>query len=70
MTPLPRDGYRIGVPISGVWRELLNTDAADYGGGNIGNGGTVWTQASPCHGFAESLSLTVPPLATLFLQPE
>jgi 1,4-alpha-glucan branching enzyme len=70
MTPVPRHGYRIGVPIAGAWREVVNTDAADYGGSNTGNGGTVWTEPVPSHGYEVSLLLTLPPLATLLLQPE
>ena len=40
-TPMPRHGYRVGVPRGGAWREIVNTDAASYGGSNIGNGGEV-----------------------------
>jgi 1,4-alpha-glucan branching enzyme len=67
MTPVPRQGYDIGVPRSGYWRELLNTDAEIYGGSNMGNVGGVNAQAKPMHGEAQSLCLTLPPLATLFL---
>jgi 1,4-alpha-glucan branching enzyme len=69
MTPVPRTGYRIGVPRAGVWEELLNTDTALYGGSGIGNGGTVATAPVQSHGEAQSLELTLPPLATLFLRP-
>ncbi|WP_137924774.1 1,4-alpha-glucan branching protein GlgB [Cupriavidus sp. 2SB] len=69
MTPVPREGYRLGVPCAGVWEESLNTDAAIYGGSNVGNGGRVSTDASPSHGQAHSLALTLPPLATLILRP-
>lgn len=68
MTPVPRHGYRVGAPLAGCWRERLNTDAACYGGSNVGNGGTVMTEARPSHGQPASLSLTLPPLATLVLQ--
>ncbi len=54
MTPVPRSGYGIGVPRPGRWRELLNTDAASYGGSNIGNGGTVETVPVQRHGEAQS----------------
>ncbi len=68
-TPVPRHGYRIGVPRGGFWRELLNTDAAVYGGGNLGNGGGVRAEDRAAHGHGQSLLLTLPPLATLFLVP-
>ena len=67
-TPEPRHDYRIGVPHDGAWREVLNTDAAENGGSNLGNGRAVHTDAIASHGFAASLSLTLPPLATLILQ--
>ncbi len=60
MTPVPRAGYRVPVSHDGIWRELLNTDAEIYGGGNVGNGG----QAEARDG---ALVLTLPPLATLVL---
>ena len=50
MTPVPRHDYRIGVPQPGVWREILNTDSAFYGGSNVGNAGAVHTVDSPAHG--------------------
>jgi len=65
MTPVPRHGYRLGVPFAGCWRERLNTDAACYGGSNVGNGGAVLAQAEPSHG--QPASLTLPPLATLVM---
>ena len=67
-TPVPRERYRLGVPEAGWYHELLNSDAAIYGGGNVGNGGGVATEPVPAHGFAQSLSLTVPPLGCLFLK--
>ncbi|MBC7800736.1 MAG: 1,4-alpha-glucan branching protein GlgB [Gemmatimonadaceae bacterium] len=67
-TPVPRHAYRVGVPHAGAWREVLNTDAARYGGSNIGNGGGVAADDEPSHGFPASLSLTLPPLATLIFQ--
>jgi 1,4-alpha-glucan branching enzyme len=69
-TPLPRYNYRIGVPLGGRWRERLNSDAEIYGGSNLGNGGVIATESVPIHGFEQSLSLTLPPLATVWLQPE
>ena len=70
MTPEVRRGYRIGAPEAGEWREILNTDAEIYGGGNIGNAGAVRTAPHPCHGRAQSLELTLPPLAGVFLKYE
>ena len=64
MTPVPRSGYGIGVPRPGHWRELLNTDATCYGGSDMGNGGMVETVPVQRHGEAQSLELTLPPLAT------
>ena len=69
-TPVPRPGYAIGVPRPGPWRELLNSDAEIYGGSNMGNDGLVHTTPTQHHGEAQSLELTLPPLATLFLAPE
>ena len=67
-TPIPREGYRIGVPLPGFYREAVNTDAADYGGSNMGNGGGVTAAGAESHGHAYSLNLTIPPLATLILE--
>ncbi|MBJ6125950.1 1,4-alpha-glucan branching protein GlgB [Microvirga splendida] len=66
-TPVPRESYRIGVPLPGLYREAVNTDAALYGGSNTGNLGGVVAEASPSHGQPCSLTLTIPPLATLIL---
>ena len=65
-TPVPRQGYRVGAPRCGYWRELLNSDAAEYGGSGIGNGGGVEAEAAPMHGRPCSLILTLPPLSVLF----
>lgn len=67
LTPVPRFNYRIGVPYSGCWRERINTDAACYGGSNLGNWGGVESESVPSHGQSQSLRITLPPLATLFL---
>ena len=67
-TPEVRYGYRIGLPSSGRWREALNTDSAVYGGSNVGNMGAVFAEPQPAHGLIASASLTLPPLATLFLE--
>jgi 1,4-alpha-glucan branching enzyme len=70
MTPVPRPGYRVGLPRSGFWREMLNTDAALYAGSNLGNFGGVATEEIPAHGRAHSLALLLPPLAALVLKHE
>ena len=67
-TPVPRYNYRIGAPNGGVWRELLNSDAREYGGSGQGNLGAVKALPIPSHNFPYSLSLTLPPLATIFLK--
>jgi 1,4-alpha-glucan branching enzyme len=67
-TPIPRVGYRVGVPEGGYWRELLNSDALEYGGTGVGNLGGVNAEAEPAHGRPYSLKLTLPPLAALFLK--
>jgi len=67
-TPVPRQQYRVGVPEPGWYVERLNSDAAIYGGGNIGNGGGVATEPVAAHGFDQSLRLTIPPLACLILK--
>ncbi|MBM4124116.1 MAG: 1,4-alpha-glucan branching protein GlgB [Nitrospira sp.] len=67
-TPVPRHGYRVGVPEPGWYQELLNSDAAHYGGSNQGNGGGIQADQTPCHGLPYSLSITLPPLGFLFLK--
>jgi 1,4-alpha-glucan branching enzyme len=62
-----RRDYRIKVPTAGRWREVFNSDAAIYGGTNVGNAGTV--VAAPTSSGGE-LRLTLPPLAGLMLVPE
>ena len=70
LTPEPRFGYRVGVPAHGWWREVLNTDAVSYGGSGLGNNGRAHADSVPAHGHPASLTLTLPPLATIFLMPE
>ena len=67
-TPVVRTDYGIGVPRAGHWRELVNTDASCYGGANLGNAGGADTVPVRRHGEAQSLELTLPPLATLYLR--
>jgi 1,4-alpha-glucan branching enzyme len=68
MTPVPRYNYGVGVPRSGRWLELINTDATEYGGSGIGNNGSVRTVPMQRHGEAQSLELTLPPLATVYFR--
>ena len=68
-TPVPRHGYRVGVPAHGSYEEVLNSDADVYGGSNIGNQGRVIADAIAAHGQPSSLSLTVPPLGFVLLKP-
>jgi 1,4-alpha-glucan branching enzyme len=68
-TPVPREGYRMGVPRAGRWRERLNSDAGDYGGSGLGNLGALDTEAIAAHGQPHSLSLRLPPLAVVMLTP-
>jgi len=67
-TPIPRFNYRVGVPRDGVWREILNTDAEEYGGSGHGNLGGIKATEIPFHGRPYSLSLTLPPLGALYLK--
>lgn len=62
-TPVPREGYRVGVPCGGFWREVLNSDATVYGGSGMGNRGGMEAETIPCHNLPCSLPLTLPPLA-------
>ncbi len=66
-TPMPRTSYRVGVPRPGFYREAVNTDASGYGGSNVGNYGGAHSEDVPAHGEAQSIVLTLPPLATLIL---
>ncbi|MCP1313422.1 MULTISPECIES: 1,4-alpha-glucan branching protein GlgB [unclassified Halomonas] len=70
LTPVPRHGYRLGVPRAGTWVERLNSDAECYGGANLGNLGAITATDAPLHGQSASLSLTLPPLGVLVLTPE
>jgi len=68
-TPTTHSKYRIGVPQPGFWKELLNSDATEYGGSGQGNLGGKEATPIPLHGRPYSLSITLPPLATVFLKP-
>ncbi len=61
-TPVPRFGYRVGVPRLGFWKEILNSDSTQYGGGGIGNCGGMEAEAIECHNMPCSLQLSLPPL--------
>ena len=67
-TPVVRANYRVGVPRGGFWREVLNSDAAIYGGSGQGNLGGIEAAPVPAHGRYHSLSLTLPPLGVIFLK--
>jgi 1,4-alpha-glucan branching enzyme len=71
LTPVPRHGYRIGVPLAGLWSEILNTDAEIYGGSGVGNLGGVGTgpRAVPHRGAPHSIEVSLPPLAAIVLKP-
>jgi len=70
LSPVPREGYRVGLPRGGRWLEVLNTDAHEYAGSGMGNDGAVDAEAHPFHGQEQSTVLTLPPLAVLWLTPE
>ena len=69
-TPVPRTNYRVGVPRGGYWRELINSDAAEYGGSGMGNLGGVEATPMPYEEYSHSLTLTLPPLAALVFKPQ
>ncbi|MGB8326994.1 MAG: 1,4-alpha-glucan branching protein GlgB [Steroidobacteraceae bacterium] len=69
-TPVPRHGYRLGVPRPGRYRELLNSDSEYYGGSNVGNIAFVEANAEPALGYPWSISVTLPPLAGVMLAPD
>ena len=65
-TPVPRHGYRLGVPTAGEWKELLNGDNVRYGGSGVLNEGAIVAEGVPSHGFNNSIQITVPPLTGVF----
>jgi 1,4-alpha-glucan branching enzyme len=67
-TPVPREDYRLGVPVGGTWREVANSDAEEYGGSGVGNLGAVDAEEVESHGRPFSLSLTLPPLGVVMLE--
>jgi len=70
LTPVPRFGYRIGVPYTPYYWEEINSDSEWYGGSNLGNLGQIRTEPMPFHSYAQSLLITLPPLSCLILRPE
>jgi len=69
-TPIVRQNYRVGVPSGGPWKEVLNSDAKEYGGSGEGNGDILEAASVPFHGMDYSLSLTLPPLSILIIRKE
>jgi 1,4-alpha-glucan branching enzyme len=69
-TPVVRHGYRVGVPESGFWKEIFNSDSAAYGGTNVGNYPGCETLGSGHHDRPDSISIKMPPLATVIFQLE
>jgi len=65
MTPMPREGYRIGVPHAGFYKEVLNSDAAEYGGSGVGNLGGILAETTPWHGLPHSILVKMPPLGAI-----
>lgn len=66
--PVKRDGYRIGVPFAGHYKEVFNTDDSDFGGTGVGTPDSVPTETIPMHGYTQSIELTIPPMAAIFLE--
>jgi len=68
LSPVPRGGYRIGLPSGGTWFEVLNTDAPEFWGSGVVNG-AVEADGPPWHGLEHSTQVTLPPLAVIWLEP-
>jgi len=68
-SPVPRDRHRIGLPLSGLWREVLNTDSSHFGGSGVGNPGDIEATETPWRDQPHSAELTLPPLGVLWLVP-
>jgi 1,4-alpha-glucan branching enzyme len=69
-TPVPREGYRLGVTTGGRWQEIMNTDAELYGGSGVGNLGGVAADEIASHGRPTSIAVTLPPLGAVFFERE
>jgi len=70
LTPVARGKYRVGLPHAGKWREVLNSDAGIYGGGNLGNFGGVTAEKAPCHGQQHSAEFFLPPMSAVVFRLE
>jgi 1,4-alpha-glucan branching enzyme len=68
-SPVVREGYQVGMPSAGVWREVLNTDAHEFGGSGVGNFGSVTAHDGESHGLPAWTTVTLPPLATVWFMP-
>ena len=68
-SPVPRYGYRVGLPKGGTWRELVNTDSTLYGGSGVGNLGSVQAESKPWHDQPFSAEVTLPPLGVVWFRP-
>jgi 1,4-alpha-glucan branching enzyme len=69
LAPVPREHYRVGLPSGGKWTELLNTDSTYYGGGGVGNLGSVQAEQQSWHDLPYSAEVTLPPLGAVWLRP-
>ena len=69
-TPVPRTGYRVGVPQTGHYREIFNSDSAHYGGSNVGNGSGLTVEETSWQGQRYSVVVSLPPLAVVYLKPD
>jgi 1,4-alpha-glucan branching enzyme len=67
-TPVPRHNYRVGSPLGGVWREIFNSDALEFGGGGVRNPERMEATPLPYHGRSHSLNVTLPPLGGVFFR--
>ena len=70
LTPVPRSDYRVGLPQSGTWREVMNSDAGAYGGSNMGNLGSVKAESYQVHSQPYSASFTLPPMSIIVFRHE
>jgi 1,4-alpha-glucan branching enzyme len=70
LSPVPREGYRLGLPRATRWREAINTDSQYYGGSDVGNLGVIEPEPIPWHNQPVSALLTLPPLGAVWLTPE
>jgi 1,4-alpha-glucan branching enzyme len=70
LTPVVRDSYRVGLPLAGFWREVLNSDSEVYGGSNAGNLGGKPSEPIPMHAQPHSAALRLPPLSVVIFKHE